>query len=404
MSYMKRTDNHNSALRKSGTKTKKVSPANPAEVIVSAVSKKAAALTAEKPLKTIKANSSAKVSAPLPKAKKAMPAKTAAAAKPTAIKKEIALTKENPAKKSKPVIGVKDSGKIAKPAVNSGGKSQKTVQPISDKTVKLKKEQVLPKTAGKKSKATEKNRAIAAAADNRKNKKNQAAAENKIATAKAAAAPKLKLNTAKSGKKSEVITPAKNRKLKTKSAEDEKKIATAAPLTFQKAKAKTGKTARKTEIPAPITKPKLRKEVEAIAEKAAKPRAKKIEKKIEIVPPVTVKPVKKKLKPIGSAVVRGKSGKYDFEVFPLDADLKDGSAIYVISKRITDMRGRGHHKFVCIGQTESLLGEIKRHKKDKCIKQHKANVICLLREESAANRLKIETDLREAHLIACNQK
>ena len=139
--------------------------------------------------------------------------------------------------------------------------------------------------------------------------------------------------------------------------------------------------------------------------KLAKKGGKKVEKKIEIViPPITAKPVRKKIKPIGSAVVRGKTRRYDFEVFPLDAELKDGSAIYVISKRITDKRGRGHHKFVCIGQTESFLGEIKRHKKDKCIKQHKANVICLLREENETNRLKIETDLREAHTIACNQK
>ena len=129
------------------------------------------------------------------------------------------------------------------------------------------------------------------------------------------------------------------------------------------------------------------------------------EKKLEIViPPIIQKPIKKKVKPIGSAVVRGKSGRYDFEVFSIDAELKDGSAIYVISKRVTDQRGKGHLKFVCIGQTDSLLGDLKKHTKGKCIKQHKANVICLLREESEKNRLKIETDLREAHTIVCNQK
>ncbi len=129
------------------------------------------------------------------------------------------------------------------------------------------------------------------------------------------------------------------------------------------------------------------------------------EKKIEIVlPPIIQKPIKKKVKPIGSAVVRGRSGRYDFEVFSIDSELKDGSAIYVISKRVTDQRGKGHHKFVCIGQTESLLDDIKKHAKGKCIKQHKANVICLLREENEKNRLKIETDLREAHTIACNHQ
>ncbi len=136
--------------------------------------------------------------------------------------------------------------------------------------------------------------------------------------------------------------------------------------------------------------------------KKAKPAEKQ---QVEIViPPIAPKPIKKKIKPIGSALVRGKSGQYAFEVFPLDAELKDGSAIYLISKRITDKSGRGHHKFVCIGQTESLLGDIKKHAKGKCIKQYKANVVCLLREENEKNRLKIETDLRQAHTIACNHQ
>jgi hypothetical protein len=155
----------------------------------------------------------------------------------------------------------------------------------------------------------------------------------------------------------------------------------------------------------------------AVATKKSTPKAKQVkpeiatkktkivEKKVEIViTPIKQKPIKKKIKPIGSAIVRGKSGKYSFEVFSLDAELKDGSAIYVISKRVTDKSGKGHHKFVCIGQTESLLGDLKKHKKDKCIKQYKANVICLLREEDENNRLKIETDLRQAHTIVCNQK
>lgn len=159
---------------------------------------------------------------------------------------------------------------------------------------------------------------------------------------------------------------------------------------------------KKAEIAIPAIRTKSEKTTKSVKTKTEQ----KIEKKLEIViPPITPKPVKKKIKPIGSAVVRGKTGRYDFEIFPLDAELKDGSAIYVISKRITDKGGRGHHKFVCIGQTESLLGDLKKHTKDKCIKQHKANVICLLREENEKNRVKIETDLRQAHtLLACNHQ
>jgi len=118
--------------------------------------------------------------------------------------------------------------------------------------------------------------------------------------------------------------------------------------------------------------------------------------------PLPPKPKKKKAKPICSAVFRGKKDRYGFEVFPLDAEFEDVSAIYVISKRKIDKRKKGHHALVCIGQTESLLGEIKRHKKGKCVKKYQANVISILPEENEKKRLRIETDLRAAHTIVCN--
>ena len=76
------------------------------------------------------------------------------------------------------------------------------------------------------------------------------------------------------------------------------------------------------------------------------------------------------------------------------------SGIYVISKRKTDRNKRAHHALVCIGQTDSVAGEIKRHAK-KCIKKYQANVISILPERSEKKRLKIEEDLKSAHSIAC---
>lgn len=420
MSYMKRTVKQNSALPDTGIKTKKAAPLKTAKAEIPAVTKKNTA-PAENPLKKITAKSSAKVSsAPVPKAKKPASNKIAAPVKPNARKKNGVFTETKNTKNPKPVIAAKASVSALKPeksAVSSVDKSKnkKVVEPVLQKTVKLKKEQILPKSADKKSKTAEKKAEIVVSEV--KQKKIRALIENKPATVTVSS--KAKTSAPKVSKQAEVIVPAKTQKLKTKLASAQKAVIISA-ANNQKAKVKAATTARKIEVTAPVTKPKAKREIatvekktpkiaakkiETIRKNATKSSAQKIEQKIEIVvPPVVVKPVKKKLKPIGSAVVRGKSGKYDFEVFPLDAELKDGSAIYVISKRITDKSGRGHHKFVCIGQTESLLGEIKRHKKDKCIKQHNANVICLLREESAANRLKIETDLREAHSIACNQK
>lgn len=135
--------------------------------------------------------------------------------------------------------------------------------------------------------------------------------------------------------------------------------------------------------------------------KVARKTAVKTTKKPTISPGIP-KPRKKPVRPISSAVFRGKKTQYDFKVFSIDEKFEPVQAVYIISRRITDRRKRGHHKMVCIGQTASLSESIKKHKKDKCIKQNQANVICLLKEENEQNRLRIEADLREAHSIACN--
>lgn len=104
---------------------------------------------------------------------------------------------------------------------------------------------------------------------------------------------------------------------------------------------------------------------------------------------------------IGSAVIRGRKDRYEFEVFPLDVEMQPVPAVFVISRRVVDREGRGHHKFVCIGQTESLAHEIKIHKKGKCIKKFRANVVSVLPTESEKSRFSIEADLKAAHSTAC---
>jgi len=217
-------------------------------------------------------------------------------------------------------------------------------------------------------------------------KKTAVVAEKSAKKSKSAIAVKTSVSIPKTQKTVAVNQPAAPKKVKVLSKTANKKFKA---------------VGKKDEIVIPAIKAKPEKPAKSVKIK----REQNIENKLEIIiPPITPKPVKKKIKPIGSAVVRGKIARYDFEIFPLNAELKDGSAIYVISKRITDKGGRGHHKFVCIGQTESLVGDLKKHTKNKCIKQHKANVICLLREENEKNRVKIETDLRQAHTLVCNHQ
>ncbi len=104
---------------------------------------------------------------------------------------------------------------------------------------------------------------------------------------------------------------------------------------------------------------------------------------------------------ISEAVFRGKKTTYNFEVFPIDIEFPETSAVFIISQRKLDKEGKGHHKFSCIGQTESIVKELKKHKKGKCIKQNKANVICMLAEENENSRLKIENDLKSTYRISC---
>ncbi|MBX7171626.1 MAG: hypothetical protein K1X72_11770 [Pyrinomonadaceae bacterium] len=104
---------------------------------------------------------------------------------------------------------------------------------------------------------------------------------------------------------------------------------------------------------------------------------------------------------ISEAVFRGSKTTYNFEVFPMDIEFQETAAVFIISRRKIDKIGKGHHKFICIGQTDSIIKELKKHKKGKCVKQNKANVVCLLAEADEKIRLKIEEDLKSAYRIPC---
>lgn len=142
----------------------------------------------------------------------------------------------------------------------------------------------------------------------------------------------------------------------------------------------------------------------ALLETAPPKKSKAVAPPIETVETIAVsipKPKKKKVKPIGAAIFRGIKERYDFQVFPVDGEFEDAAAIYIISRRLVDKNKRAHHRMVCIGQADSVLSELKKHRKGKCFKQHQANAISVLREENEQKRLKITLDLMSAHAIPC---
>jgi len=156
---------------------------------------------------------------------------------------------------------------------------------------------------------------------------------------------------------------------------------------------------------------KLKPAISAATVKKRNPKVKKtasvgkiatIEKVIEAIQPRPQKSKNRKARPISSAVFRGKKERYDFKVFALNEKFEPIPAVYIISKRKTDRHKRGHHALICIGETASISDELKRHRKGKCVKKHQANVVSILPEGDEKIRLKIETDLKAAHTVACN--
>ena len=129
-----------------------------------------------------------------------------------------------------------------------------------------------------------------------------------------------------------------------------------------------------------------------------------MKKAVAVEPIDETKPRRKIIRAISSAVFRGVESQYDFKVYAINEIPKQEQAIYIISRRVTDRRKRGHHKLVCIGQTDSIRESLKKHKKGNCIKQNAANVICILPEADEQKRQKIEADLKAAHSIACNHQ
>src|SRR5687768_15927576 len=104
---------------------------------------------------------------------------------------------------------------------------------------------------------------------------------------------------------------------------------------------------------------------------------------------------------LADALFRGSRREHSFKVYPLGANITDQPAVFIISRRIVDRFGRGHQATVCIGETESTYTELEKHKKAACVKEHAANVVCLLKEKDHALRLKAIEDLLSRRSFSC---
>ena len=104
---------------------------------------------------------------------------------------------------------------------------------------------------------------------------------------------------------------------------------------------------------------------------------------------------------LADALFRGQDTDHFFKVYPITAAITDQPAVFIISRRVTDHRGRGHQLAVCIGETESTLKELKKHKRAACVKENAANVVCLLKEKDAKIRKTVIDDLLASRSFVC---
>jgi hypothetical protein len=107
---------------------------------------------------------------------------------------------------------------------------------------------------------------------------------------------------------------------------------------------------------------------------------------------------------LADAIFRGKEAEHTFKVYPLTAPITDQPAVFIISRRITDHRGRGHQVAVCIGETESTAAELRKHKRAKCTKDHSTNVVCLLKERDDESRRSVVEDLTASRSVQLREE
>ena len=106
---------------------------------------------------------------------------------------------------------------------------------------------------------------------------------------------------------------------------------------------------------------------------------------------------------IGTLKLTGRSGiEYNFGSYSLDTSFRLVGAVYVITKRTTQIDGSGTHDFVYVGQTGDLSKRFDDHYKADCFKRHMANCVSIHLDDNENSRLAKETDLIVALNPPCN--
>ena len=113
------------------------------------------------------------------------------------------------------------------------------------------------------------------------------------------------------------------------------------------------------------------------------------------------RPRKVRSSKISEAVFLGKKHSYTFDVYPMTAEIPESAAVFIFSRRKVTKSGHVSHAVSCIGETDSVPVELKKHKRARCVKQNESNVVCVLREDSGKSRNSVLADISEARTFGC---
>jgi hypothetical protein len=111
----------------------------------------------------------------------------------------------------------------------------------------------------------------------------------------------------------------------------------------------------------------------------------------------------KRIRKLSTAVFRGSRSEYNFDVYPISTAITDHPVVFIFSRRRVDKSGRAHHAVSCVGETKSIVSEIKKHKRARCVKGNEANVICIFKEGDSRIRSAVLDDLASVRGFSCVQ-
>ena len=110
---------------------------------------------------------------------------------------------------------------------------------------------------------------------------------------------------------------------------------------------------------------------------------------------------RKRIRKLSTAVFRGSRSEYNFDVYPISTAITDHPVVFIFSRRKIDKKGNGHHAVSCVGETQSIIAEIKKHKRARCVKGNEANVVCILKEGDLTRRSGVLDDITSTRSFSC---